>query len=162
MYEKYNSHLSAAYLTLENYPHYKIFIPQYRHKVIEITMLAKWSSGKKIKISNATPHFEPRSWPLSSSKLLTYIQAVILRNFHICPLKWRFHWHMEPFIALGCIGFFCFNRAVSSFFSPFFVRWQTAPLLHAGRICLCKSLFCPASASYLLTSVINEPKRQWI
>lgn len=101
--------------------------------------------------------FGSRFWPQSSLKVLTNLKAAILRNGYICLLKWRFHWRKRTFIVLLWGVFFVLTELPLSF-SSFFVRWQTALFLHAGRICLCNSLFSPAGPSYLLTSVINEPK----
>lgn len=61
MYEKHSSYLPAAYLTLENHPHYKIFISLYRHKLLEIARLAKGSSGENTKILNTMLQHKQKS-----------------------------------------------------------------------------------------------------
>lgn len=68
--------------------------------------------------------------------------------------------HSKPYgFVVVVLGFVLFLKTeLSPSFSSFFVTWQTALLLLAGKIYLCKSLFSPASPLYLLTSVINEPK----
>lgn len=64
--------------------------------------------------------------------------------------------HCFVVVVLGLVLFL--KTELSASFSSFFITRQTALLLLAGRIYLCKSLFSPASPLYLLTSVINEPK----
>lgn len=64
--------------------------------------------------------------------------------------------HCFVVVVLGLVLFL--KTELSASFSSFFITRQTALLLLAGRIYLCKSLFSPASPLYLLTSVINELK----
>lgn len=76
MYEKYSCYL-PAHLTLENHPHYEIFISLYRHKLLEKARLAKGSSGENTKILNTTLQHKQQK---SAKKFKIYTALTPVKN----------------------------------------------------------------------------------